>query len=291
MVGYLRPYIPELKVQDYRVYQAYCCGVCCQLRKEYGAVARFILNHDMVMMAILADSLAGREGRTLPLRCPRHPLFRRRNVITQTQGIRRVAQTEILLHGQEQRNYGITRTSWRDRLRYRISRRYLNWAYQRARAENIRLERLVMQEKDQAAALEQLHCGDYDRICEPSAYFYAALFASCSPDETSFRNLWQMGFALGKIYFLLESAEHFEEDRAQGRYNVFLQNGLTRDAAMESARSRCNMAAAELARAYNKLDVKMNRTLLDNIIYFGLEQAVEQIGQKQKRKWEFDEQL
>ena len=90
MYGYLRPYIPELKIQDYRIYRSYCCGVCSQLRADYGLTARLLLNHDMVLLALLADCLAGREGTTVCKACPRH-WFKKQCMMRHTKGIRYVS--------------------------------------------------------------------------------------------------------------------------------------------------------------------------------------------------------
>lgn len=290
MIGYLRPYLPELKIQDYRIYRNYCCGVCSQLRDDYGAAARLLLNHDTVLLALLADCLAGREGTTVQESCPRH-WFKKQCRMSHTRGIRYAACVEVILAWQQINNYDPWKLGFWARLRFRVEKYILKNACIKAKAdqEGRQIERLWLQERDHAAALELARCTNYDEACEPSGNFYGALFAACAPDESTVKPLRRLGFYVGKIYYLLESAEHFESDRVSGKYNVFVLNGLTREAALESAKSRCNMAAAELARTYNLLAIKLNRSLLDNIIFLGLEHTVETAGQKQVRKWEFDE--
>ena len=288
MYGYLRPYIPELKIQDYRIYRSYCCGVCSQLRADYGLTARLLLNHDMVLLALLADCLAGREGTTVCKACPRH-WFKKQCMMRHTKGIRYAANVEVILAWHQINNYDPWRLNSRAKFRFHLEKWILKKAYRKAVSDGRQIDRLLQQERDHAAALEMAKCTDYDAACEPSGNFYGALFAACAPDESAVKPLRRVGFYVGKIYYLLESAEYFESDRLSGRYNIFVLNGLTREAALESAKSRCNMAAVELARAYNLLGVKLNRSLLDNIIFLGLEQTVEKAGQKQQRKWEMDE--
>lgn len=36
MFGYMKIYKEELKVKDYRKYQAYYCGLCKRLKEKYG---------------------------------------------------------------------------------------------------------------------------------------------------------------------------------------------------------------------------------------------------------------
>lgn len=287
MIGYLRPYLPELKIQDYRTYRSYCCGLCSQLRMDYGQPSARLLNHDMVLFALLADSLAGREPTTVHHVCPRH-WFKKQSMLCHTKGIRYATQVEIMLAWHQINNYDPRKLNFGARIKFRVEKAILKSAYTRAIADGRQIERLMLQERDHAEALEQAGCTDYDVACEPSGNFYGALFAACAPDESSIKPLRRLGFYVGKIYYLLESAEHFESDRLTGRYNIFAANGLTREGARESAQNRCNMAAAELARAYNLLGIKMNRSLLDNIMFLGLQHTVAHAGEPQDRKWEYD---
>lgn len=287
MIGYLRPYLPELKIQDYRTYRSYCCGMCSQLRMDYGLSARKLLNHDMVLFALLADSLAGREATTVQYTCPHH-WFKKQKMLSHTKGIRFASQVEVILAWHQTNSYDPWKLGFRARMRFWFEKFVLKSAYARAMADGRSIERLMLQERDHAAALELAHCTDYDAACEPSGNFYGALFAACAPDESSIKPLRRLGFYVGKIYYLLESAEQFESDRISGRYNIFVVNGLTPEAAVESAKNRCNMAAAELARAYNLLGIKLNRSLLDNIMFLGLQNTVAHAGEPQERKWEYD---
>ncbi len=78
---------------------------------------------------------------------------------------------------------------------------------------------------------------------------------------------------------MLDKAESFffgQRDKLRKRYNVFLANGITNpEAAVESAQRQALAAANDLIRAYNLLDIKLNRTLLDNIMILGLRHAVD----------------
>ena len=69
-------------------------------------------------------------------------------------------------------------------------------------------------------------------------------------------------------------------DRLRSRYNVFLVNGITtKEAAVKNAQRQALAAANDLVRAYNLLDIKLNHSLLDNIIILGLRHAVDPLDQ------------
>ena len=55
MFGYVLPLTAELKVREWHAYRAYYCGLCKELKREYGFLSRFLLNYDLVLPALLAD--------------------------------------------------------------------------------------------------------------------------------------------------------------------------------------------------------------------------------------------
>ena len=65
-------------------------------------------------------------------------------------------------------------------------------------------------------------------------------------------------------------------------------NGIyDRNAARENARRQALAIANDLVRAYGMLDVKLNRTLLDNIMLLGLRHAIEPLdAENQPVRWE-----
>ena len=95
MDGPMRPYLPELTIRDYNIYQWYLRGVQYQLNTTYGLYSCSLLQHNGVLFALLSDSLAGREATCKKVRLPWTLCWR--PMMCQTQGIRLAAQVEVLL--------------------------------------------------------------------------------------------------------------------------------------------------------------------------------------------------
>ena len=70
MDGPMRPYLPELTIRDYNIYQWYLRGVQYQLNTTYGLYSCSLLQHNGVLFALLSDSLAGREATCKKVRLP-----------------------------------------------------------------------------------------------------------------------------------------------------------------------------------------------------------------------------
>lgn len=287
MHGRLRPYLPELTIRDYNTYIRYLRGVRRQLYKDYGFYACHLLRYNGVLFAILADSLAGRIPTCDQQRVPGTLWWRK--TMSQTQGIRLAAQVEVLMgwHNLQDRNYSELRPF--KRVMRAADRLLLRRAYQQAVKENPAFERLFWQEREQAKVQMDLSAKNYALAAEPMSNIFGALYSSLATDDPNQRkSMRYIGSSIGRIFYLLDKAERFETDRRKGRYNVFVVNELTgQAAAVENARRQALAAANDLMRVYSMLDVKLNRSLLDNIMLLGLHHAVDPLENGiDEEKWE-----
>lgn len=287
MHGRLRPYLPELTIRDYNTYIRYLRGVRRQLYKDYGFYACHLLRYNGVLFAILSDSLAGRIPTCDRQRVPGTLCWRK--TMSQTQGIRLAAQVEVLMgwHNLQDRSYSELRPF--KRVMRAADRVLLRRAYQQAVKENPAFERLFWQEREQAKVQMDLSAKNYALAAEPMSNIFGALYSSLATDDPNQRkSMRYIGSSIGRIFYLLDKAERFETDRRKGRYNVFVVNELTgQAAAVENARRQALAAANDLMRVYSMLDAKLNRSLLDNIMLLGLHHAVDPLENGiDDEKWE-----
>lgn len=278
MKGRMRPYLPELTIRDYNTYMRYLRGVRRQMYKSYGFYACHLLRTNGVLFAILSDSLAGRMPTCKRQRVPGTPF--QRSMMCQTLGIRQAAQTEILMgwHNLQDRKYSELRPA--KRVRRAVDKLLLRRAYDKARQENPALERLFAQEREQAVVQMNLSAKNYALAAEPMSNVYGALYSTLATDDPNQRkSMRYIGSCIGRIFYLLDKAERFEADRRNGQYNVFVVNELNgQAAAIENARRQALAAVNDLMRAYKMLDLKLNDTLLNNIMILGLQHAVYPAG-------------
>ena len=287
MKGRMRPYLPELTIRDYNTYMRYLRGVRRQMYKSYGFYACHLLRTNGVLFAILSDSLAGRMPTCKRQRVP--GTLCRRSMMCQTLGIRQAAQTEILMgwHNLQDRKYSELRPA--KRVRRAVDKLLLRRAYEKARQENPALERLFAQEREQAVVQMNLSAKNYALAAEPMSKIYGALYSTLATDDPNQRkSMRYIGSCIGRAAYLLDKAESFSRDKDKKRYNIFLVNGIyDRNAARENARRQALAIANDLVRAYGMLDVKLNRTLLDNIMLLGLRHAIDPLdAENQPVRWE-----
>lgn len=287
MDGRMRPYLPELTIRDYNTYLWYLRGVRWQMYRTYGLYSCRLLRHNGVLFALLADSLAGRIATCKVQRLP--GTLYKKQMMCQTQGIRLAAQVEILLGWHKLQDRQWDELPFKSRVRRALDRVMLHSAYEKAVQENPALERLFGQEQAQAVVQMNLNAKNYTVAAEPMSNIYGALYSTLATDDPSQRkSMRYIGSCVGRVFYLLEKAARVEDDRKAGRYNVFLVNGIeNEEAAMENARRQALAAANDLVRAYGMLDIKLNKSLIDNIMILGLRHAVDPLdAENQPVRWE-----
>jgi len=128
--------------------------------------------------------------------------------------------------------------------------------------------------------LEQQRCGHIDRVADVFAAMLGELFREIGGEE---RILYHMGYNMGRWIYLADAYEDLEKDAKKGRYNPFLCKygpeaaERREELVLEDAKYALLASLNEAAAAWDLLDVKKHRGILDNILHLGLYKKTEQI--------------
>lgn len=277
MFGYVVPFSAELKVREWHAYRAYYCGLCKELKRRYGLLARLLLNYDLVLPALLADGTAGTQARMCPERCLASPVARR-PMCQSTEGLALAADALVLTAWYKLADDCADERFVR-RLGARAARLLLRPLHRKAAARRPELDEALQEQTARQQALEHRASRSADEAADPTARMTQALFAQAVPGS---RAAARMGLFFGKIIYYLDAAEDFAADVRRGAYNVFALQGLTREQAVAEAQRLCRMCAGEAALAYNLLDAGPCRAILDNIVFLGLPHSIALAGQKRR---------
>ena len=281
MFGSVTPDKGEMRVREFECYRAVYCGLCMELKKSYGFASRLLLNYDLVTVALLADGLSGQPGSPRACRCMANP--RRRCMQFGTGGLRLAAGSLVILCWYKLAD-DLADEPFLKRLAARAARLALGRAHKKAAAAWPALERALAEQTVRQQELEKAGSQSPDEAAQPTGEMTAAIFAACAAAPGQERALRRMGLFLGKVLYWLDAADDYEKDKAKGRYNVFLRQGLSKEQAVEQAKLCCRLAAGEIARCYNLLELKLNRPILDNILFLGLPAGIDRAGQGPGRK-------
>lgn len=284
MFGYVLPCKPELKVKDWTRYRAYYCGLCKELGREYGLFSRFLLNYDLVLLALCADAARGQAPAPCAERCiasvAKHP------VLPASSGTR-LAASALALTAYYKLADDLQDEPFFKRLPKWCLRPFI--AHFRARAAKAlpAADEVFHRAGAAQAALERCGCKNEDEAAEPTAQMTQALFAAAAPHGPGEKDFARMGYFLGKILYYLDAAQDYEADDKTGAYNVFRLGGLSAGQAHERAKVLCRLCAAQLAVHYNAVCAAlpgMADPILQNIFFLGLPGSISRAGAAPQRK-------
>lgn len=279
MFGYVQPLKPELKVKEYEAFKGYYCGLCKAIRENYTNGARFMLNYDCAVLYLLLSSMDDELPKVNRERCIASP-FKKKTVVHGRQAAY-AASVNVMLGCAK-----IDDTAMDDK---KLTAKTLSLLYTRVRrrAQN-RHDVLAREFSDRLCdlhALEKKQCADVDAVSDAFARLLAAVFSQAPFDfinETAQKTLWHFGYNLGRWIYIADAVSDIEKDHKTKSYNVFLQREFAevaalREAISEEAAFNMHISLAEAAKAYELLDIKRDKELLDNIMYLGLAKKTEDV--------------
>ena len=78
MFGYVKPFVPDLKVRQNELYKAVYCGLCKRQRKLTGFFSAFSLSYDFVFLALVRSAVTGEDFTLTDSRCAYNPLRKKK---------------------------------------------------------------------------------------------------------------------------------------------------------------------------------------------------------------------
>ena len=258
MFGYVVINKPEIKLTDFDLYRSYYCGLCMDLKDNFGLKGRLTLNYDLTFLAIFLDGLYEDNTTVSECRCIAHPFSKhktRRNEYTDY-----ASEMNILL------TYYQCLDDWKDdknRKKRRIAKGL------KSRALKV-MEKYPEKSKRIEEELKKL--SDYENAGEENIDLTAGCFGRIMTELFLYKEdewktyLEKVGFFLGKFVYILDAYCDFESDKEKGQFNALKGIGNDR----ETIREILALTMSECTRNYEMLPIVENNDILQNILYSGV---------------------
>ena len=290
MFGYVKPYIPELRVKEYDFYKSVYCGLCRSMKKHTGGLSRMTLSFDMTFFALVRMALLRTDARVRRRRCFLHPLHKRPMMDDNEALAYTAAVSAVLTYHKLQDTLadekGLRRFAARmlRPLSFRFRRRAL-----RALPE---LARIAEQSMQALAQLEREKCAVPDMPADVFGDMLGKLLAfGLSGSEA--RIAHEIGLHTGRWVYLADAICDREEDRRSGSYNPFLLSEAQQGALAPSPDSMLGgvmaMESDAILRAVGLIDFSERgilRACIENIICDGMENALSTASGKERKDGE-----
>ncbi len=285
MFGYVRPYIPELKVMDNELYRATYCGLCRTMGKTTGCFSKFALNYDFVFLALLRMATEGKRAEVKMRRCVVHP-FKKRPMLEINSSLEYSSQATAML----------TRLKLRDNIND-------SKGFSKAKAKIVGAVSIFLKKTDKSLKpleekiiasinkLTALENQGSDSIDETAITFGELLgyIASHGQESVNERILYEIGFHLGKLIYVLDAVDDFASDLKTGSFNV-IKNAFgdeMNDEIKDMLKCAMTLELEKMSRGIELLDFSSCRDIeriVKNIIYIGLPNEIERVILGKKKK-------
>ncbi len=269
MFGYVNAYKDLLRVCDYNVFRGYYCGLCKQLGKKFNQLTRFGLSYDMTFLAILISSLEDKKVELKMQNCIAHPISKR-PVIKEDAGIEYSGDMSVIL------TYMKLKDDWQDEHSIKSFARIAYFFPTKKCAKKYPKQyKCIKDNLSKLSELEKEKCQNIDAVAD----CFGKLLESIFDKESNNRALAWLGYHIGRFIYIVDAYKDIEKDLKYKSYNPFIEmygNNLNKDDFKESVKASLTFTLSEISNAYNLLNIKKNKELLDNIIYLGLRKNLDE---------------
>lgn len=277
MFGYVVLNKPEIKFKDFDLYRSFYCGLCRELKEQYGISGQISLTYDMTFVVILLSALYEPDTKKDSTRCIIHPVRKqpvRRNEVTEYAADMNVLLTYYKCRDDWEDEKKVTALGYSKVLHGKV--RELNQKYP-GKAQRIQqlLRELSEMEKAGERGIDKMS-GCFGKIMEE-------IFAW--KQDVWEKTLRRMGFFLGKFIYLLDAYDDVEEDIKNNNYNPFSEQYIM-EAFDEQVRQLLIMMMAQTCREFEKLPIIEYTDILRNILYSGVWVRFETIHKQREESGE-----
>jgi len=281
MFGYVHVNKALLSEEDFRIFRAYYCGLCKQIGKN-SQIARLGLSYDMTFLLTLLCAISEEEPKVESGKCLLHPL-KKDIFVTEAKALEYVSDMSILLVLKKLEDDKLDEKSLKAFFGEKVYKKAAKKAVKRYFNKDAEIEKYLKS----LSELEKTECEDSDKTADCFAKICELIFL---PDYITDKNtrkiLAWLGYNLGRWIYLIDALDDVKNDVKKNRYNPFKQRFLKDgwEKLCKDVEVTLTYTLANIAAAYDMLDVKRNDTILKNIIYSGLDGVQKRILDKQEEK-------
>ena len=273
MFGYVRPLKPELLVREYERYRSVYCGICRQIRHDYGQLPRLAVSYDLTLLALLLLSLEQdpRPGRRHV--CLINPVVRR-HMADSSPVLEHCAALSVLLAWHKADDLARDGRPIRGslaklpftRAHKRAGKRYPDYA------DIIRRQMSLLQEAEQRPP-DPAAAGIFGTLLQQ---LVAAAAREIDVNEPVRQALGLIGHDLGSWIYLIDAIDDWQDDCNNKNWNPFGQCRSLADA-QSQAEPLLAEREASLDRTAALLPYRRDSGLMANIFTSGLPAVRKQV--------------
>lgn len=254
MFGLVIADIGALKEEDRKIYNAFYCGLCQTLGKDFNLRGRLTLNYDMTFLFLFLTSYFNEPIIKTQFRCGVHPS--KQKIAYMNKYAQYSACMNILL------TYYKLEDDWADdkNLSANMGKRLLFSLKEKAEKQfPNKAERI----QDCLMRLYRVEKNDEHNPDIPSKIF-GELMGELFDINNNEPKLFDFGSALGKVIYIMDACIDFKSDIKKCKYNPLIETET------KNFQQILTILLGDCTRIYDTMNIVNNKAIIDNILFSGI---------------------
>lgn len=282
LFGYIKPYKPEMKMREWDTFKAVYCGLCKQLSHVYGPFSSLTLSYDFTFIATISIGMSDSCAGFKKCSCVANPL-KKKACLLPCDDLTLCASVAMLMIYYKLKD-DIEDSGFLGKLRGYLLLPFASSAKNKARKIYPEIDKIISSAIKNQAQVEKSDNKSTDRAAHPTADALALICERLSPDVSQKAILNRFGYLVGRYVYFADALDDLEKDIKTNSYNPFIKKfegeNKSIEAIKEYGKSVLNLTIGEIPPAYELLNLKRHKEILDNIIYLGLHNEIDIILEK-----------
>ncbi len=265
--GYLQIQKSELLVREFEVYKSVYCGLCKQMGKDYSFLTRLSLSYDCTFYAMLLMSVSRSCKGFKDGRCTFNPLKKCKFALCESDCYSKASAFSVISVFYKLKD-DLADEGFFRRILTRLLLLFFSHWQKKAAKKYPEIDKYISEMTSmQSEAEADTNCS-VDMAAHPTGHMLANVFALEAENDTDRRVFYEFGYHLGRWIYLVDAADDIQKDKKKHNFNPF--NSLKEEYTKERIVSALNQSLARAYDAYNLIDIKDFRGILDNMLLLGL---------------------
>ncbi len=273
MLGYVRPYEPQLRMIEQQYYRASYCGLCHALGRSCGQLSRLGLSYDFTLLVLFRLAVTGEKPEFEKKRCIIHPC-KKRLTLKDCRSLEFSAYAGTILAYRKILD-DISDEKGAKRQKAKIARSVFDGGYKKAKKALPELDTFIEKKLSELSDLERVKTPSVDLPANIFGDILSEIFAF-GLDGAQKKKSETFGRCIGRWIYITDAIDDYEKDKEKGRYNPFLCLYGDREFDPEIKKDIESALTATLSDAVNSLDLisfdgrSDLEGLLKNILLLGM---------------------
>ena len=262
MFGYVRINKMDLTFREYENYKGYYCGLCKYLKENHGEISRIGLNYDITFLIVILSAIYKPKTNIFEEVCLVSPFKRKKKLINEITEY--AASMNVLLTYYKLEDNLLDDKGVKDILAYNLYKSKLKIAHEKYPHKS----KIIKEQMKLLNELEKNKEYNIDKVSNTFGELMGEIFAYKKDKYED--DLRRIGFNIGKYIYILDAYEDLNEDYKKGRYNPFMEYINKREELKIRVDRLISISLGLLASSIYRLNLQVNRGIIENIVYSGV---------------------